>query len=916
MKKLWLLLLLFFLSVGSNSFAQEGSASGGAAKKISPAKIEFKILRKGEKLTIDFISDPPIYPRVKIDEKTVNIDFPTAIRVNAKALRGSIGPEFKGVGVSKDLKTIALVPSNPAIYQVKIITTKDNKITGLEVANTINSQEVVKKSTATISSGEVIFPFQKPVGAAALIRNDHLLMVFDEKISFLVPENDLIADASISFIDGFTIINARVKNHHLLLNPAENNWVLQQQGDGEAMDNLPISFKEQEVSMLTGGQTRPVKITDAKIGDEIIMIPVKSVKARVKNKIKFVDFAILPTIQGAAIEKLSDNLSIKSLNSAVTINSPHFDVQNLPKQKDGEKEFFASNMVASLLPWSSQGVVTSDNFVENINYYNDQISSATSEEERNKFRIQSAEFLFVNEMYQEAIGKLSIITINNLANDDLKKAKMLAVVSFYLSGNYNQARKILEEIKDSSDLKQYSNEINIWNNAINYYAGVSQVKFLDFDIKNLPPNYPPNIRAMLLLTAMKERMIAKDTITLKSLSDQLKELKPLISNRDLENQASLMQAKYAELNGDIIGALKIAQPLTDPIDKSEVRAKAELLVTELKLKNGQMTNQEAIDNLERAKYIWRGDALEAELMMVLGDLYLTEGNYLNALRTYRVISSDFTFGNQSLIAIRRMSKLFAELFSADNSEIQKLTTLEALGLFYEFKELVPIGVEGDDMVVRLSDRLITLDLLEKAAALLDHQLKYRVEEKQKPVIGTKLAEIYLMDQKAREALKTLQETDVVNISDDLYKKRIFLRGQAYAMLGDLDNALAVLVKDYQSITSLTIISDIYLATKDYDKVISILDPYFYDIETLDIPRAQLLLRLAISFAESKNFSEMSRIRNKFLEMVPEEHNLKQNFDFVTDFNSKIDYQNLATTIRTDETRKFIENIANSQVPTN
>ena len=45
-------------------------------------------------------------------------------------------------------------------------------------------------------------------------------------------------------------------------------------------------------------------------------------------------------------------------------------------------------------------------------------------------------------------------------------------------------------------------------------------------------------------------------------------------------------------------------------------------------------------------------------------------------------------------------------------------------LFYEFKELNPIGEQGDDVIIAIAKRLVRLDLLENAADLLRHQINH------------------------------------------------------------------------------------------------------------------------------------------------------------------------------------------------
>ena len=63
-----------------------------------------------------------------------------------------------------------------------------------------------------------------------------------------------------------------------------------------------------------------------------------------------------------------------------------------------------------------------------------------------------------------------------------------------------------------------------------------------------------------------------------------------------------------------------------------------------------------------------------------------------------------------------MNQVFRDLF-LDGSANQ-MSEVSALALYYEFRELTPAGSDGDEMIRKLSDRLVAVDLLVQAAELL------------------------------------------------------------------------------------------------------------------------------------------------------------------------------------------------------
>src|SRR5262249_24811328 len=110
-------------------------------------------------------------------------------------------------------------------------------------------------------------------------------------------------------------------------------------------------------------------------------------------------------------------------------------------------------------------------------------------------------------------------------------------------------------------------------------------------------------------------------------------------------------------------------------------------------------------------------------------------------------------------------------------------------LFYDFRELTPIGRRGDEMIRKLSDRLVSVDLLDQAAELLQHQGDHRLQGAGRAQVATRLAVVYLMNPKPDRALATLQATRVSDLSNDLREQRLLLEARAISNLGRHDLAL-------------------------------------------------------------------------------------------------------------------------------
>ena len=74
-----------------------------------------------------------------------------------------------------------------------------------------------------------------------------------------------------------------------------------------------------------------------------------------------------------------------------------------------------------------------------------------------------------------------------------------------------------------------------------------------------------------------------------------------------------------------------------------------------------------------------------------------------------------------------------------NGEADKLPPVDALALFYDFRDLTPPGTDGDRMIRNLAGRLVKVDLLAQAAELLKYQIDNRLNGAAKSAVAADLA---------------------------------------------------------------------------------------------------------------------------------------------------------------------------------
>jgi len=225
----------------------------------------------------------------------------------------------------------------------------------------------------------------------------------------------------------------------------------------------------------------------------------------------------------------------------------------------------------------------------------------------------------------------------------------------------------------------------------------------------------------------------------------------------------------------------------------EVAVRSSVEAIRLRRAAGTMRAVDAVELLEALRFRWRGDAIEIQVVAMLGDVYSELGRWREALATMRIAADRFPTDPASRQLRADMATLFERLFL--DGEADRIEPIQALGLFYEFSDLTPVGPNGDRIVRLLAGRLVHVDLLEQAATLLHHQVTERLEGLSKAQVAADLAAIYLMDRKPDQALVALSTTRQANMPAALLADRRILEARALLDLGRLDAAAELVERD-------------------------------------------------------------------------------------------------------------------------
>jgi hypothetical protein len=278
-------------------------------------------------------------------------------------------------------------------------------------------------------------------------------------------------------------------------------------------------------------------------------------------------------------------------------------------------------------------------------------------------------------------------------------------------------------------------------------------------------------------------------------------------------RAQLMIARALAKSGrndEALAGLALLQGSPD----REVATRATFEKAIIGIETGKDGIADSIRTLDSLRYAWRGDELELEVLRRLGALYIKGGDIRSGLTTM----ASATSLRPDLPGARKLRdelhKQFSYLFLEGGAD--GMDPIQALALFYDFKDLAPIGPDGDRMVRGLADRLVALDLLPQATALLQHQVDKRLEGYAKAQVATDLAAIYLMDRRAEQALHAIWNSRVTMLPDALNAQRRMIEAAALAELGRTEHA-AELIEFDTSADASRLRTELFMRAGDWNK---------------------------------------------------------------------------------------------------
>lgn len=333
-----------------------------------------------------------------------------------------------------------------------------------------------------------------------------------------------------------------------------------------------------------------------------------------------------------------------------------------------------------------------------------------------------------------------------------------------------------------------------------------------------------------------------------------------------------LRGEEARQNGDLKATKKHWIPLVTGRDEL-YRAKSGLALTRLLLEEGEINNKQAIDRLERLRYTWRGDDLEAQINYWLGKAYFENSEFIKGLNIMREATSFAAGTNFGRSITSEMADVFSNLFLS--SGLENISPMDAAALYEEFSELVPQGRKGDMVVEKLAEHLVRSDLLGRASDLLNHQLDHRLEGLDAYRVAVQLAAIRLLDKHPEQAMaalnraaQELQKLPEESQTPARFLELSLLRARALSQNNQADQAIALLERLEPSVDVNRLRADIAWNAGYWDDAADALEDVIIDqnislTRPLEEENSTMILQRAVALNLASDRIGLANMREKY-----------------------------------------------------
>jgi tetratricopeptide (TPR) repeat protein len=739
-------------------------------------------------------------------------------------------------------------------------------------AETMPGDNVASVSAIRDSEGlHVTFSFAAVTPAALFRRADTVWLVFDttrpiDIAPFKTNGGAIIAEVKLLPLQKGQAIRIRLNRPQMPSLVGDNqggnaNWTLTF-SDTMQTPTQPLTatrnITDPTLANVTVALAKPGRLhrlVDPEAGDTLLVVTAPPpVRGFIKRQ-DFVEMSLLESIHGVAIRPNSDDVTAEIAPDKITLGRP------------GGLTLSSVHAASERAPTVAKAIFDADDWQKNqqgnFNAARDariEAVAALEADQRLPVRLDLARFYMARGFYPEAKSVLDLALADAKPGTEDPAALIVHSVATILMGRPGLGLKDL-----ASPVIGNNYDSQLWKALAYARQGKwaearEKFKSVEFAINSLPID----LQRIVISDAMRASLEVKDYSGADKRSSDLEvvgvppELKPAVA---------VMRGRLAEALGHDKDALTQYKIAIDSADR-QAATEGKLCEIALRQKRDEISQADALRDLETLEVLWRGDALEVRALEMMARIYSDTGRYGEALAAFRTATRLDPNSEMSRQGQDESSALFAQIFLGSKGD--DLPPVDALGMFYEFRELTPIGRRGDEMIRRLADRLVAVDLLDQAAELLQYQVDHRLEGAARAQVAARLAMVYLTNRKPDRAIAALRTTRIADLSGELRQQRLLLEARAQSDVGRHDLALDI-ISNITGREAIRLRSDIYWASRRWREASEQIELYYADrwrdFKPLNPVEKGDVIRAVIGYALAEDGIGLARFREKYAPLM-------------------------------------------------
>ncbi|MEO5338589.1 MAG: tetratricopeptide repeat protein, partial [Magnetospirillum sp. WYHS-4] len=729
-------------------------------------------------------------------------------------------------------------------------------------------------TAASAPSGAVSlrFDWEEPVAAAVFRRGAAVFVVFDRAVQIspdllrraaggTVRTVDQVpsADGTILRFETMPGVNALPRRDGLawIIDLARIDMKAATRIDLRAQPDSPVGAR---IFVPIPEPGRAIAVADPEAGDTLVVVPVIPLGHGLQQAWSYPQLDVLPSVQGVVVKPWTDDLRVRPLRQGIEITAAtgKLALSTVSDSAAAGGKLAGAGALSKVFDFEKWRRGTPKTVSLERQRFQKVVAASAGAISRDKARVDLARFLLSAGLAAEALGILDVMDAER--PDQLNQAEHRALkgAASFLMSRWEDAREHF-----SHQSLQGNDEAALWLSATQAAAGdVAGAGGELLRTGALIRSYPKIIKLPLGLLVAEA---AIESGELKAAAQFLEVLqKEELGYKD-QLQLDYVDGRLKAVAGDFDKAVATWEGVMEGTHlPSEV--KATVARGELLYKLNKISRAELIEELEDLRFTWRGDDQEFALLRRMGSLYIEEGAFRDGLRTLRQAATYFRQHPDAPAVTQQMADAFARLYLEDAAD--SLPPITAIALYDEFKELTPAGPRGDEMIRKLADRLVKVDLLEQAAALLEQQVQYRLKGVERARVGARLALVHLFDQKAEKALEVLKGSEEPGMPQELADLRRHLQTRILMQLGRHDEALGLLKAD-KSPNADRLRADIFWDLKDWPNTAQAYRKLLENAKAepnkpVSEEQARFILNLAIALTLSGNERGTAKLRQDYM----------------------------------------------------